>query len=199
MIQLQTGPAWLLLAIAGLVFFGPTGLLCTLLLWACQTDLAARRIPNFLSFGGLAAGLLCQALWPDGLGLLAGLKGAALGLALFLPLYLLRAMGAGDVKLMAMVGAFLGPQQVFGAALSSIIVGGVMSLLLVLVKRGAAAQLWFNLRLMWFEAAAKLAGGKLPVVEQPAASAGRLPYALAIALGTFVFLLAQHYGWIARG
>lgn len=170
--------------------------LTLLLLCACVTDLRSRRIPNWLSLGGLLAGLLANSLLSGGLGLGSALMGAGLGLALFLPLYALRAMGAGDVKLMALVGAFVGVEQVVYTALASVLAGGVMSLALVLMKRGAARQLLMNLQLMWLEALGKLAGGKLPVVEQPAASAGRLPYALAISGGTLGYLAARQLGWL---
>lgn len=188
-------PVWLLLAIAGLIFFGRFGLLVVVLLLACYTDLAARRIPNLLSFGGLLAGLGCQILLPEGAGFVSALQGVGLGFALFLPLYLLRAMGAGDVKLMAMVGAFVGVEQIIGVVLSTLIVGGILSVLVVL-RRGAVMQLLNNLRLMLFEAGAKVAGGKLPVVEQPVASVGKLPYAVVIALGALGYLLFQRLGWV---
>ncbi|MEG0884092.1 MAG: prepilin peptidase, partial [Janthinobacterium sp.] len=93
----------------------PALLLCILLTGAVWHDMRSRRIPNGLVFGGALAALLLHAVLTPGaggLGLPAALGGLALGLALLLPMYMLRALGAGDVKLMAMVGAFIGPQQV---------------------------------------------------------------------------------------
>ena len=87
-------------------------LLTGLLLIAAVSDYRTRRIPNELVLAGAAAGLLGNTLFStlplDGF--VTALQGLATGLAAFLPLYLLRLMGAGDVKLMAMVGAFLGLQ-----------------------------------------------------------------------------------------
>ena len=77
---------------------------------ACATDLRTSRIPNLLTFSAAAAGLAWHAFggWAP---LASALGGLALGLLLFLPIYLLRGMGAGDVKLLAALGAWLGPGE----------------------------------------------------------------------------------------
>eukprot|EP01032_Pedospumella_encystans_P026765 gene26765-30247_t len=103
----------------------PLLLLLGLLTTAVWHDIKARRIPNALVLPGALAGLALQGLLPAGggfyttpfgaLGLLLGLAGMALGLALLLPMYMLGTMGAGDVKLLAMAGAFMFGMQ---AALS---------------------------------------------------------------------------------
>jgi prepilin peptidase CpaA len=90
------------------------------LLGAVWFDVRERRIPNKIVAGGMLCGLVLQTLAPQGSGLFEfswgglgpwqALLGLAAGLALFMPLHLLRAVGAGDVKLLAMVGTWLGPQ-----------------------------------------------------------------------------------------
>lgn len=189
MISLRVGLAWLLVFAIGFWLGGRTGLLASFLIIAIATDLSARKIPNVLVFPGILVGIASQIWLPDGVGIAASLQGAGLGLIMFLPLYLLRAMGAGDVKLMAMVGAFVGSQQMLGAVLGTLLAGGVLSLL-VAIRKQAFARLIGNLRLMAFDAAGKLALGQLPVAEGPEVSVGKLPYAVAIALGTWGFL-----GW----
>ncbi len=105
-------------------------LLLCLLLQAAITDLAWRRIPNLLVLGGL---LLAFALrWQLGLSLLQALAGMAAGGLLFLPLYLRRAMAAGDVKLMAMVGAFTGPLGAVQIAWLAFLLGGLLALVVLL-------------------------------------------------------------------
>ncbi len=108
--------------------------LLALLLAATWFDVRSHRIPNKLVFWGALAGVLLHVALPEGrgfisslpggLGFLDALAGLGIGLAVFLPVYLLRAMGAGDVKLMAMVGAFLGPEQIWGAMLGVALAGG---------------------------------------------------------------------------
>ena len=175
--------------------FPMTGsLLAALLLSAAVTDLRSHRIPNRLVLAGL---LLAFAAHACALALgtppLAGpaawapLAGLATGFALLLPFYLLGAMGAGDVKLMAMVGAFMGAQPVMLAALCTFVAGGLLSVV-VMVARGVTAQTLANVRFLltdWFVRASTGQGARLAPLQTTAA---RLPYAVAIALGTGVAL-----------
>lgn len=180
-------------ALASLFLDFPYGVLAVLLLAAVWTDLASRRIPNQLVYAGVAVGLACQAVLPSGEGVVIGLQGMGLGLLLFLPLYALRAMGAGDVKLMAMVGAFVGPQHVVGAVLAALVAGGVMAVVMT-IKHRAVRRLIDNLRLMLTGSMVRLASGQLPVPEQPAVSVGKLPYAVAIAAGSLGYLAWVRWG-----
>ena len=160
-------------------------------------DVRARRIPNALVLPGALAGLALQALLPPGaglyslpfgaLGLLLGLAGMALGLAMLLPMYMLGTMGAGDVKLLAMAGAFLGPQQVLGAGLLSLLAGGVLGLA-VAAQRGDLARVCNNLRTMLLSTVLRGLGGRISV-DTPPTPTGQLPYAIAIAAGTALQLL----------
>ncbi len=169
-----------------------TGLLGCLLLLALWHDIASRRIPNWLSGMGLLAGLAFSFLASNGIGPGSSLLGASAGFAVMLPLYMLRAMGAGDVKLMAAVGAFLGPIPVLGAALLTFTAGGVLSLAAALWSRSLSRVL-NNLRLMGMIAlTARSSGMSISDVQ----TTGRLPYALAIAVGTGMQLwLATQEGW----
>ncbi|EEG09804.1 A24 family peptidase [Pseudogulbenkiania ferrooxidans] len=159
------------------------GLLAGFLLAAVITDTAARKIPNKLVLGGLAVAFLCQGLFFGGSGLLDGAKGMGLGFVLFLPLYLLRAMGAGDVKLMAMVGAFTGMQDIVGIVLFTFVAGGVLSLAFAL-KLKSLHRLINNMKYLTLAGMSKVAAGKMPVNDFPVNSIGTLPYAWAITLGT---------------
>jgi prepilin peptidase CpaA len=155
-------------------------------------DLAVRRIPNRLLLAGLACAALLHLLSPHPLSLLStGLAGLATGLLLFLPLYLLRGMAAGDVKLMATVGAFTGPMLAVEIALASFIVGGLMSLVLIIAK-GKGGQALANLRALLRPMFMRAIG--VPLVNEPMrhASVGGMPYGLAIAAGTFAMLWFRH-------
>jgi prepilin peptidase CpaA len=118
---------------------------------ACATDLARRRIPNVLTFGSALAGLVWHG-WADGLGGAGwAAAGWAVGIALLLPLYLLRSLGAGDVKLIAAFGAWLGPTDVAWAGLYGTIAGGVVALAVALATGylGTAYRNLSGLLLSW--------------------------------------------------
>lgn len=92
------------------------------------TDIRDRKIPNLVVATGtaLAAGIALQhgqAVWWDAVG------GWAVGVGMLMPLYLLRGMSAGDVKLMGMVGAFLGLHGVVAATLYAVVAGGILALI----------------------------------------------------------------------
>ena len=102
--------------------------LLVLVLIAAIFDLKFRRIPNFIVLVGAAIGLLVQVAFTGLSGVLAAIYGLLVGLVVFLPGYLMGFTGAGDAKLMAAVGTFLGPLGVFQAALASILAGSVIAL-----------------------------------------------------------------------
>lgn len=162
-----------------------------LLIAAATTDLRQHRIPNVLVFSGVALALLAAHLpggSPSG-----SLIGIAVGLGMGLPLYWLRAMGAGDVKLMGMAGAFLGGADMFAAALVIFVIGGLMGLAAVARKR-AFGQVGANLRQMTFGGLVNTLTGSGPVIEAPGRSVGALPYGVAIAAGTILYLVALKGG-----
>jgi prepilin peptidase CpaA len=153
-------------------------------------DLRSRRIPNSLLLVALAAALPLQAA-KGATGLLDGLGGAACGLLLFLPLYLLRGMAAGDVKLLATIGALAGPAAVFQIAVSTWCIGGVMALAIILFRGQVRAVLATLLDLLQ-PLLMNLAGMPPPPPGPSRPSVGGMPYGLAIALATIAFVWGRH-------
>jgi prepilin peptidase CpaA len=95
---------------------------------AAFVDFRSRKIPNWLTVPAFVAGVTLRTVlfgWP---GAKSALEGAGLALAVLLPLVLLRALGAGDWKLMGAVGAFLGPMMFLFVMLGSILVSGIMAM-----------------------------------------------------------------------
>ena len=161
--------------------------LFALLSAAAWIDMRQHRIPNLISLGGAMAGLLLNTGLYGLDGLLAGLGGMSLAFLIMLPFYLLRGMGAGDVKLMAAVGAFIGPHQILLAVGLTLGAGGIAGLAMLVLHGGigqAFQRYWFTFRGLittgtWLY---------LPP-QQDEAAAIRFPYALAIALGTAAALI----------
>lgn len=178
--------------------FLPLTILCVLLALAVWNDLRTRRIPNALVFGGALLGLLLNAALPDGdglfiqvfggIGLLKALAGLAVGLLLLLPMYAMRALGAGDVKLMAMIGAFVGPGAVAGITLLTLLAGGVLALVVAGVH-GRLKPMLFNTWHMIKYSMLRSLAGEVPKMDAPAVASGRLPYAVAIAAGAAPYLV----------
>lgn len=179
--------------------------LLTALAVAVSTDLLSRRIANRLIIAGIATALIFHLTAAPAAGVLAAtggsigagasVSGLAVGFVALFPLYALRAMGAGDVKLMMMVGAFLGPLQTLGVVVLTFAAGGVLAIAMALWQR-SFRQLILNLRFMLTTSAISAAGGTSPKFEPLQQTAGRMPYAVAIAAGTLLQLyLVRNGGW----
>jgi prepilin peptidase CpaA len=107
-------------------------LVSIILVEAAIIDGRQLRVPNWLTFHFLVGGLLFAWWREGGPGLLWSLEGALVGLATLLPLYAIGGMGAGDVKLMAGLGAWVGPSIALGAFVTSTVVGALMALAMVI-------------------------------------------------------------------
>ncbi|WP_426207655.1 A24 family peptidase [Massilia sp. TWP1-3-3] len=166
--------------------------LVVILLLASAFDLHQRRIPNRLLAGGLLVAMVLHLSSGTASALLTTyLAGFALGLLMFLPLYLLGGMAAGDVKLMGTVGAFLGPALVFQASLATYCCGGVLAVLIVLFK-GSARTAFANVLALLLPVLMRLQGAQLASAAAPAPSVGGMPYAVAITAGTFAVMYLRH-------
>jgi prepilin peptidase CpaA len=148
---------------------------------ACVFDLRTRRIPNLLTLGGAATALVYWASLEGFSGLAMSAAGWAAGLAVFLPLFLLGGLGAGDVKLVACLGAWLGPSQALWTALYAAIAGGVFAIVVALATgylRTAVDNVY--LLLVHF----RVAGVRPhPELTLERGKGPRLPYALPIMAG----------------
>jgi prepilin peptidase CpaA len=153
---------------------------------ACISDVSTSRIPNLLTFTTAAAAILFHTLSPTGSGGTQVLLGLLVGLAVFFPLFALGAMGAGDVKLMAALGAWLGGKSIIYVALYGSLAGGVLAII-VAMRRNYLRTALGNLKMLasyW-----RVEGIKpLPALTLGSQHSVRLPYALAIGAGVAVTL-----------
>lgn len=153
---------------------------------ACVTDVLTSRIPNVLTFATAGLAIVFHLLAPSGAGGGHAIAGLLAGLALFFPLFALGAMGAGDVKLMAAIGAWIGFTSIVDVALYGSLAGGVFALIVALRRRYLREALR-NLRMLgrhW-----RVHGlTPYPALTLESTHSVRLPYALAIAAGLAVTL-----------
>jgi prepilin peptidase CpaA len=163
--------------------------LLVMLLAAAVFDVRYRRIPNWLTVSGVVLGLAMNAVIgaPEA-GILFSLAGLAVGFAIYAALYALHAMGAGDVKLMAAVGALVGWERWFGIFFVTALIGGVLALILV-VARGRLKKTLFNVSFILSEMKsmrpAYLANEELDVKNKKALG---LPHGAVIAVSTVFYL-----------
>ena len=164
----------------------PVILLLGLLVVAVASDLRRHRIPNLLVLMGTLLGLGSQVVAVGFSGLTIGLLGMLTGFAIFLPLYIVKGMAAGDVKLMAMVGSFFMYQDAMWMAFYSLMAGGICGFLIVLVR----GQLMRTLRRYWL-----ILGTRAYLAPAADEVAGKpFPYSVAILLGTLIGIFWQPFG-----
>jgi prepilin peptidase CpaA len=166
-----------------------TSLLIAYVSMVALLDIRTHRIPNALSATAAVLGLSLQ-VWVNGApGVLSALGGAAVGLGIFLPFYVLRAFGAGDVKAMATVGIFLGAQATLLAVAFTLVSGAIVGMIVLLLSSGATSALY------------RLAGAAAAPISSlrdrrnaASSQARRFAYGGAIAIGTLATLLATSAG-----
>jgi len=161
--------------------------LVALLTAAVATDLKSHRIPNLLLWPALSLALMLH-MTSGGLdGLIVAVGGLGLGFAMLLPLYSIGGMGAGDVKLLSIVGSFIGPWGAVVAGVGTLIAGAVFGIAVI-----AWRCLWPVLELREAQLLGPLQSG--PHTKLVSHSAIRrkpvtyIPYAPAIAVGTLAAL-----------
>jgi prepilin peptidase CpaA len=145
-------------------------------------DLYTRRVPNVLTLGLAASGLLSAAFGLTRVGIGGALAGFVVGLALMLPGHLLGATGAGDVKLLAALGVWLGPARTGQAFFYTALAGGVLAVLVAIRRRRLAETMGRTAELV------RSGGGNLAEIEA-GSSDNRFAYAPAIAVGAIVVAL----------
>ena len=169
--------------------------LIALILVAAAYDIRYRRIPNWLTLTGVVTGLALNTFiyqgWP---GLRLSVFGLAVSFGVYFALYMLRAMGGGDVKLMAAIGALVGVRDWFGIFLIAGIIGGFAAVTLMVMRKRVRKTFWnvgFLLSEMKSGRAAYLSNEELDV-RSPKSTG--LPHGAVIAVAAAIFLaLSLHF------
>jgi prepilin peptidase CpaA len=166
-------------------------LLALVVIVAGVFDYRFRRVPNWLTLSAALIGIGLNSFLFRTPGLWLSLKGLGLALLIYVPLYFLRAVGGGDVKLMAAVGAIAGPANWLAIMVITSLFGGITAIVVVVLRhrfRRTLKNIWMILL--------SLAHGKKPFENNPqldvrSEQAVRLPHAVVIAFGTIAFLLVS--------
>jgi prepilin peptidase CpaA len=154
-------------------------------------DWRYRRIPNWLTVSGLAAGIAVNTIlyrWP---GLKDALLGALLGLGLLLPFVLIRSLGAGDWKLAGALGACLGPRQLLSVLVGTILVAGVMALAMV-IWRGRLKRTLLNITHLVAALFSLRMPGSEVSLDDPQST--KIPFGVAMALAVLVYGMGRAMG-----
>lgn len=165
----------------------PIKLVSAILILAAWIDGKELKVPNWITFPMVLSGLVYSAVAGDGLA--AGLQGMCCGLLCLLPLYAVGGMGAGDVKLMAGIGAWVGWEITFYSFCVSVIVGAVMAVIMV-ASRGAWKKHYEQFLLILSEWSvirnpyelSKIAAERKPTMFL-------LPYGIPICIGTIGYFM----------
>ena len=147
-------------------------------------DLRLRRVPNKLTLGIAALGVLIAATSTGPISVGAAFAGLGLGLAIMLPSHIIGATGAGDVKLFAALGTMLGPWGIVAAFVYTAIAGGVLALAVALSRRHLGDMIERAAFFVWTR------GANVAEIEN-ASSDNRFAYAPAIAVGALVAALGM--------
>jgi prepilin peptidase CpaA len=180
-IVLQSGP-WIT---------GPWIPAALLAMCAGILDWRYRRIPNWLTASGVAAGVAVNMIlyhWP---GLKAAFLGTLLGLGLLLPFVLVRSLGAGDWKLAGALGACLGPGQLFSVLMGTILVAGVMALAVVIWKGRVKRTLMNIAHLLAALFSLRMPGSEVSL-DDPQST--KIPFGVAMALTVLFYGVGRAMG-----
>jgi prepilin peptidase CpaA len=151
-------------------------------------DVTSRRIPNRLTYPAMLAALVVRLAFLGWRGLLEGLLGLVLCGGIFFLLFVIHAMGGGDVKLMAAVGAWVGYHNAGKALIVCALAGGLIALGYVIVLKRYRTTFSNIISLARFHAYRGLREN--PGLNLSSADAVRMPYGLAIAAGAVGTLIS---------
>ena len=168
--------------------------LLVLVLVAAIYDLRYRLIPNWLSIAGVLSGIALNVRLLHWAGFRQAGLGLALAFAVYFPLFALRAMGGGDVKLMAAVGAIVGPSNWFVIFILTALSGGALALALLIARGGLIRALRRVLTILIELAHFRAPHGSDATLDVAHPRAVTLPHAISICLGSIAFLWLSWVG-----
>ena len=177
----------------GIVTHWPVWVVSATLVVAAVIDGLKLKVPNWLTFPMVISGWIYSSMFSPFAGwegLMYSMTGTVVGLALLLPAYAIGGMGAGDVKLLAGIGAWVWGTATLYAFAASAIVGGIIAVLMVVVRRGWSkhqSQFWMICNeILSVKDPEKLAA----IAAERKSSMMLLPYGIPIAIGSIAYFAA---------
>jgi prepilin peptidase CpaA len=154
-------------------------------------DWRTRRIPNWLTVSGALLGIFIHTYQSGRMGFAMALQGIVLALVVLFPMVMLRAMGAGDWKLMASLGAILGPWMMLFVLLAAIFLSGIMAV--VMVVRANKVKETFNNMFVLVQGFLAFGLRANPEISLDNPALLKLPFGVAVALGSVVCFAAARW------
>lgn len=151
-------------------------------------DLLTKRIPNWITFSGITLGIAAQVFQLGLPGLWQSFAGVLVALLLFFPIYAFGYMGAGDVKLLMAVGAFVNGTAILYIALGSILVGASYALVDICIRK----RLFIVIKNTFSYLRSIFVPGL--VVENLKVDARKFPFGICIAISTAIWIYFKHGG-----
>ena len=177
-------------------YWGVTfGVLVPAVLVASWIDYSQRKVPNWLNASLAAMGFIAQGTFFGWSGMVAGILGLLVGLGVLILPWTMRAMGAGDVKLMAAIGVWFGPWMTLVSFVIGVAIGGVIALIMI-AWRGRLGQAWANMGVILIKARSRETlfsdfGSAKTLGPTPQL----LPYGVPLTMGSLFVLANQVFGW----
>ncbi len=164
-------------------------------LWASWIDYAQHKIPNWLNLSIILAGFAAQA-WFNGFGgVLSGAQGMLLGFGLLIVPWLMHAMGAGDVKLMAAIGVWFGPWLTLVSFGIGAIIGGAAAIVMI-ISTGRLHHALANMNIIWAKISHKdTRFSEFGGTHSFGDTSQLLPYGVPLTAGSLIVLVGHITNW----
>ena len=179
--------------------FGFWHMTCAILipgvLWASWIDYSQRRVPNWLNLALIVAGFSIQGIYVGWAGIGTGFLGLLTGFGLLIIPWLMHGMGAGDVKLMAAIGVWLGPLLTLYAFALGAAIGAVAAVIMIL-STGRLHMACANIGVILAKCSNRdTVFSEFGSAKSFGTSSQLLPYGVPLTAGTLIILAARMFGW----
>jgi len=164
-------------------------------LLASWIDYSERRVPNWLNLALIVLGFTAQSYFFGWAGATVGFWGLLTGFGLLIFPWLMHGMGAGDVKLLAAIGVWLGPMLTLYSFALGAAIGGVVAMIMI-VSTGRLRLAYANMALILTKCSTrKTMFSEFASAKSFGESSQLLPYGVPLTAGTLIVLAANLFGW----